>query len=130
MRWTLILVLLAGAGLLAGCGAASESSAGSDPAALAVPWVDPDGDAPYIGSLSVNPGDGSMFMATNTGLFEIPEAGGKPAKVTGTAEDPQRRGRGVRGARRGVHRARRADRLRAPERRLRAADRARPDPVE
>ena len=30
MRWTLILVLLAGAGLLAGCG--SDSSAGSDPA--------------------------------------------------------------------------------------------------
>ena len=48
-----------------------------------MPWVDPDGDAPYIGSLSVNPGDGSIFMGTNTGLFEIPKAGGKPAKVTG-----------------------------------------------
>ncbi len=81
MRWTLILVLLAGAGLLAGCGG-SKSSAGSD-AALAVPWVDPDGDAPYIGSLSVNPDDGSVFMATNTGLFRVPKAGGTPAKVTG-----------------------------------------------
>ncbi len=81
MRWTLILVLLAGAGLLAGCGG-SKSSTGSD-AALAVPWVDPDGTAPYIGSLSVNPGDGSVFMATNTGLFRVPKAGGTPAKVTG-----------------------------------------------
>ena len=81
MRWTLILVLLAGAGLLAGCG--SGSSAGSDPAKLAVPWVDPDGDPPYIGSLSVNPGDGSLLMGTNTGLFKVPEAGGKPTKVTG-----------------------------------------------
>src|SRR4051812_9183392 len=81
MRWTLILVLLAGACLPAGCG--SGSSAGTDPAKLAVPWVDLDGDPPYIGSLSVNPGDGSVFMATNTGLFKVPEGGGKPAKVTG-----------------------------------------------
>ena len=82
MRRTLILVLLAGAGLLAGCGG-STSSTGSSDAALAVPWVDPDGDAPYIGSLSVNPGDGSVFMASNTGLFRVPKAGGKPVKVTG-----------------------------------------------
>ena len=54
--------------LLAGCGGESESSADSE-AALAVPWVDPDGDPPYIGSLSVNPRDGSVFMGTNTGLF-------------------------------------------------------------
>ena len=50
MRLTLILVLIAGAGLLAGCGG-SESSADSE-TALAVPWVDPDGDPPYIGSLT------------------------------------------------------------------------------
>src|SRR5215207_2551346 len=82
MRSTLLLALLLLACLPAGCGGGSDSSADSD-AALAVPWVDPDGDPPYIGSLSVNPGDGSLFMATNTGLFQIPEAGGKPAKVTG-----------------------------------------------
>jgi len=85
MRWTLILVALAGAGLLAGCGGGGGSSPG---AALAVPWVDPDGDAPYIGSLSVNPGDGSLLMGTNTGLFEIPNAGGTPAKVTGKLKTP------------------------------------------
>ena len=85
MRRTLILVLLAGAGLLAGCGGSdSPSGSGSGSgASLAVPWVDPDGQAPYIGSLSVNPGDGSVFMATNTGLFQVPKTGGKPAKVTG-----------------------------------------------
>ncbi len=77
-----ILALLACAALFAGCGSDDESS-GDAEAALAVPWVDPDGDAPYIGSLSVNPGDGSVFLATNTGLFKVPEAGGKPAKITG-----------------------------------------------
>src|SRR5215217_9367783 len=90
MRWTLILVLLAGAGLLAGCG--GGGSGGSDPAALAVPWVDPDGDPPYIGSLSVNPGDGSIFMGTNTGLFRIPKEGGKPSKVTGQLKTPNGEG--------------------------------------
>ena len=82
MPLKLILALLACAALIAGCGSDDEGS-GDAEAALAVPWVDPDGDAPYIGSLSVNPGDGSIFMGTNTGLFEIPKAGGKPAKVTG-----------------------------------------------
>src|SRR5829696_78585 len=82
MPLKLILVLLACAALVAGCG--GDDGGGDDAqAALAVPWVHPDGDPPYIGSLSVNPGDGSIFMATNTGLFQIPEAGGKPVKVTG-----------------------------------------------
>ena len=82
MPLKLILALLACAALIAGCGS-DDGGSGDAEAALAVPWVDPDGDAPYIGSLSVNPGDGSIFMGTNTGLFEIPKAGGKPAKVTG-----------------------------------------------
>jgi photosystem II stability/assembly factor-like uncharacterized protein len=81
-RRTLLLVLLAGAGLLAGCGGGSKSSADSA-TGPAVPWVDPDGDPPYIGSLSVNPRDGSVLMGTNTGLFEIPKQGGEPGKVTG-----------------------------------------------
>jgi photosystem II stability/assembly factor-like uncharacterized protein len=81
-RLTLLLVLLAGAGLLAGCGGGSKSPAASA-TGPAVPWVDPDGDPPYIGSLSVNPRDGSLLMGTNTGLFEIPKQGGEPGKVTG-----------------------------------------------
>ncbi len=81
MRTSLIAIALVLAALLAGCGD-DESSAGAD-AALAVPWVDPDGDPPFIGSLSVNPSDGTLLMGTNTGLFKVPADGGKPAKVTG-----------------------------------------------
>ena len=91
MPLKLILVLLACAALVAGCG--GDDGGGDDAqAALAVPWVDPDGDPPYIGSLSVNPSDGSIFMGTNTGLFEIPKAGGKPAKVTGQLKTPNGEG--------------------------------------
>jgi len=86
MRSRLILALV-GAVLLAGCG--GDGSSPATPAAeLAAPWVDPDGDAPYIGSLSVNPSDGSLIMGTNTGLFEIPKTGGKPEKVTGSLKTP------------------------------------------
>src|SRR5215217_5719918 len=90
-RLTLLLVLLAGPGLLAGCGGGSKSPADSA-TGPAVPWVDPDGDPPYIGSLSVNPGDGSLMMGTNTGLFEIPKAGGEPSKVTGRLKTPNGEG--------------------------------------
>jgi photosystem II stability/assembly factor-like uncharacterized protein len=91
MPHKLIFVLLACAALVAGCGGDSGSSGGSE-ASLAVPWVDPDGDPPYIGSLSVNPGDGSIFMGTNTGLFEVPKGGGKPVKVTGQLKTPDGEG--------------------------------------
>src|SRR5688572_4328930 len=91
MPLKLILTLLAVAPLLAGCGDDSAGSGDSE-ASLAVPWVDPDGDPPYIGSLSVNPGDGSIFMGSNTGLFQIPKAGGKPAKVTGQLKTPDGEG--------------------------------------
>jgi hypothetical protein len=84
MPLKLMLLLLACAALIAGCG--GDDGGGDAQAALAVPWVDPDGDPPYIGSLSVNPGDGTVFMGTNTGLFSIPKAGGKPAKVSGRLE--------------------------------------------
>src|SRR5215218_5011384 len=90
MPLKLFLVLLACAALVAGCG--DDGGDDDAQAALAVPWVDPDGDPPYIGSLSVNPGDGSIFMGTNTGLFEIPKAGGKPAKVTGQLKTPNGEG--------------------------------------
>jgi photosystem II stability/assembly factor-like uncharacterized protein len=91
MPLKLILVLLGCAALLAGCGG-DDDGGSADASQLAVPWVDPDGDPPYIGSLSVNPGDGSIYMGTNTGLFEIPKAGGKPAKVTGQLKTPNGEG--------------------------------------
>ena len=89
MRPLLIAVLTVFGLALAACGGDSESSAEDR---LAVPWVDPDGDTPYIGSLSVNPSSGTIFMGTNTGLFEIPKAGGKPAKVTGRLQTPNGEG--------------------------------------
>ena len=90
MPLKLILLLLACAALIAGCGGGDESTA--DEAQLAVPWVDPDGDPPYIGSLSVNPKDGTIFMGTNTGLFSIPKEGGRPAKVSGQLKTPNGEG--------------------------------------
>ena len=72
---------------LAGCGGGDEAD-GDPQEGLAVPWVDPDGDPPYIGSLGVNPADGTIFLASNTGLFRIAPDGGRPAKVTGELETP------------------------------------------
>ena len=83
------LTLVAGlvlALMLAACG--DDSGSDGAQSALAVPWVDPDGDPPYIGSLSVNPSDGSLFMGTNTGLFKIDPSGGRPEKVTGQLRTP------------------------------------------
>jgi len=53
-----------------------------------VPWVDPDGEPPYIGSLSVNPADASLHMGTNTGLFRVEEGSPMPEKVSGTLTTP------------------------------------------
>ena len=88
MRALLLAVLVVLGAVITGCGGESAD----EPAQLAVPWVDPDGDTPYIGSLSVNPADGKIFMGTNTGLFQIPKAGGKPAKVTGKLKTPNGEG--------------------------------------
>ena len=92
MRATLLLALAAvSLALLAGCGDdGGNTSAGPAPA---VAWVDPDGDPPYIGSLSVNPKDGSLLLGTNTGLFRIPPEGGKPVKVTGELTTPDDSGK-------------------------------------
>jgi len=85
-RVCLALLLLAA---LAGCGGDDGASASDD---LAVPWVDPDGDPPYIGSLSVNPSDSALFMGTNTGLFRIEKGASEPQKVTGELSTPDGKG--------------------------------------
>jgi BNR/Asp-box repeat len=83
--WIALLLLAAVA--LAGCGGEDAGGSGAD---LAVPWVDPDGEPPYIGSLSVNPEDASVLMGTNTGLFRIdPEGSSEPEKVTGELDTPE-----------------------------------------
>jgi photosystem II stability/assembly factor-like uncharacterized protein len=94
MRAGCLLLLLA-ALTLAGCGGGGDEAGGAPSAAegLAVPWVDPDGEPPYIGSLAVDPSDDrTLLMGTNTGLFRVPP-GGEPEKVTGTLRTPDGAGR-------------------------------------
>jgi hypothetical protein len=73
--------------LIAGCG---DDGGGTDaPAAdLAVPWIDPDGDPPIVGSLTLNPAHSTLFMATNTRLFRVPDGASKPERVVGQLETP------------------------------------------
>jgi hypothetical protein len=85
------LGLLAAA--LAGCGGDDGESAADPANDLAVPWVDPDGDPPIIGSLSINPADGVLYMGTNTGLFRIPEGASEPERIEGTLETPDGSGK-------------------------------------
>jgi hypothetical protein len=65
-----------------GCGGGEHQSR-----SRSVAWVDPDGARPYIGSLSVNPADGTLLLSSNTGLFRI-EAKGGPRKLTGWLHTP------------------------------------------
>jgi len=83
-RACLALMLVAAVALV-GCG--GDDSGGAE---LAVAWVDPDGEPPIVGSLAVDPADGSLLMGTNTGLFRIAE--GEPEKVTGVLDTPQGKG--------------------------------------
>jgi hypothetical protein len=59
VRVVLLIALLGAA--LAGCGDDS-TTVESGPAAA---WVDPDGDPPIVGSLTVDPADSVHYMATN-----------------------------------------------------------------
>ena len=89
----LALIALA-ATLLAGCGGDGNGTpTGNDTSDLAVPWVDPDGDPPIVGGLSVNPADGTLLMSTNTGMFRIAPGATKPERFTGTLETPSGSGK-------------------------------------
>ena len=54
------------AALAAGCGGGGESRPASTNRI-----VDASADPPYVGALSVNPRDGSLLMATNSGTFTV-----------------------------------------------------------
>jgi photosystem II stability/assembly factor-like uncharacterized protein len=82
-----LLVALLVAAALGACG--DEDDGGREPGTpLAVPWLDPDGEFPIVGSLAVNPRDGKLWMSTNTGLFRVPGEGTTPLKVTGRLTTP------------------------------------------
>jgi photosystem II stability/assembly factor-like uncharacterized protein len=91
VRRACLALLVVALAVLVGCGG-DDGNGGAQANELAVPWVDPDGDPPYIGSIDVNPADGSLFMGTNTGLFRIAEGASKPEKVTGTLTTPEGEG--------------------------------------
>jgi photosystem II stability/assembly factor-like uncharacterized protein len=61
--------------------------------AAAVPWLDPDGEEPLVGSLAVNPADDALWMSTNQGLYRVSGGGAAPEKVTGTLVVPGATGR-------------------------------------
>jgi photosystem II stability/assembly factor-like uncharacterized protein len=89
-------VLLVTVVVLGACGGDDDGRGNGDVASgdeLAVPWLDPQGEFPVVGSLSVNPADGALWMATNTGLFRIPEGASAPERVTGTLTTPDGSGR-------------------------------------
>jgi photosystem II stability/assembly factor-like uncharacterized protein len=81
-----LLLLLTGAGayLAFGSGDGTEEEPGGDPSDLRVPWVDPDGVSPIVGSVDVNPADDSLWLSTNTGLFRVAPGADRPERVTGT----------------------------------------------
>jgi BNR/Asp-box repeat len=83
----LLLLMILAVAAVAGCGG-SDDGGDANAGDLAVAWVNPDGDTPYIGSLSVNPADSSLWMGTNTGLWRIEEGASKPQKVTGQLTTP------------------------------------------
>ena len=89
-RWA-ALGLLAAA--IVGCGGDDSATAGDPGDGFAVPWVDPDGDPPIVGSLTVNPADATLFMSTNTGLFRIPDGASEPERLVGTLETPDGSGK-------------------------------------
>jgi hypothetical protein len=81
------VVLLVAAGgiafLVLGSGSDTEDEQAAAPESLNVPWVDPDGPSPIVGSVDVNPADGSLWFSTNTGMFRVPPDGDRPEQVTG-----------------------------------------------
>jgi hypothetical protein len=90
LRRLVLAVALLAAAAFGACGGGDGGEAGAqNPAgSSAIPWLDPGGDYPVVGSLAVNPADDTLWMSTNTGLFRVPGGTEPPAKVTGTLTTP------------------------------------------
>ena len=69
--------------VLAACGGGDDDGGGAGEGGTAVGWLDPDGEPPVVGSLAVNPADDTLWMATNTGLFRVPDGAREPERITG-----------------------------------------------
>jgi photosystem II stability/assembly factor-like uncharacterized protein len=91
-RLLLVALLLAAAAPLGACG--DDEAGGEEQGAQpAVPWLDPDGEFPIVGSLAINPRDDSLWISSNTGLFSVAGEGEKPVDVTGTLTTPDGEGK-------------------------------------
>jgi hypothetical protein len=68
---------------LAGCGGTETSGAPKASAGASI--VDPNGSAPLVNSLEVEPGTGKLLVTTNRGFFRIDPKGGAAERINGTA---------------------------------------------
>jgi hypothetical protein len=84
------VAMLAVAGVVAylslGSGGGTTADRASNPATLRVPWIDPDGVSPIVGSLGINPADSSLWLATNTGLWRVRSGASRPQRVSGSLD--------------------------------------------
>jgi photosystem II stability/assembly factor-like uncharacterized protein len=80
------------AALVAGCGGGDEPRSGGGSSDRVAAWVDAAGPDPRIGSLAVDPGDESLWLSTNRGLYRLRD-GAEPQRVVGQLTTPQGSGR-------------------------------------
>jgi len=75
--------------LAAGCGD-DEAETGSTPTPdpTAAPAEPGSAANAFIGSVAVDPGDGTLMLATGLGLFRLPPGAGQPERVTGELRTP------------------------------------------
>lgn len=85
---TLLLPAVAAGSALSAC--TGEGDRADDtvrsPAARDAPVVEDAGPI-HVHALGANPGDGSLFIATHTGLFRTPRPGASPKRVAGRYQD-------------------------------------------
>jgi hypothetical protein len=68
----LLVALLVAASVLAGACGDDDEAGGEQSTELAVPWLDPDGEFPIVGSLAINPGDDTLWISSNRGCSACP----------------------------------------------------------
>ena len=81
VRLATVIALL----VLAGCGGDDADEPASTPTPNPTSEAAPQGSAAnaFIGSLAVDPGDGTLMIGTGLGLFRLRSGAGEPERVTG-----------------------------------------------
>jgi hypothetical protein len=69
--------------VLVGCGGGSAGGGAGAKGATSI--VDPQGTAPLVNSLEVEPGTGKLLVTTNRGFFRVDPQGGDPERINGVA---------------------------------------------